>query len=140
MNNEEDGAVEIECLLGAAVGTDDVLNLVSVWVLKAQAAHAKPHPVSVLGTEAIHDGDRLALQLQHWINNDKHNNAHHNYLLEEMLSCQGIETTMREIYPLFSFPSPGSPFPLAFTFLYLPFSPLPPFPAPVLPPLRSKTR
>jgi len=52
-------------LLGTAVSTDDVLNFVSVWILEAQAAHAKPHPVTILGTEAIHNGHCLTLQLQH---------------------------------------------------------------------------
>jgi len=56
--------------------------------------------------------------------------------------CQGLETTMRETYPLhslslLSFPSPGSPFPPTFPFLP-PLSfpshsqPLPSFPFPSL--------
>jgi len=52
-------------LLCTAVGTDNVLNLIGVWILKAQAAHAEPHPVMVLGTKTIHYRNRLAFQLQH---------------------------------------------------------------------------
>ena len=49
--------------LGTAVGTDDVLNLIGVRILKTQAAHTKPHPVVIFGTESIHHGNGLAFQL-----------------------------------------------------------------------------
>jgi len=66
-NNEVDRATveQTVYLLCRAVGTDNVLDLVGVWILKAQAAHAKPHPVVILGTETIHHGNCLTLQLQH---------------------------------------------------------------------------
>jgi len=60
-----------ECLLGRTVRAYNVLNLISVWILKAEAAHTKPNPVTILGTEAIHYGHCLTLQLQNCITNNK---------------------------------------------------------------------
>ncbi len=50
--------------LGEAVGADDVLDLVRVRVLEAEAGRAQPHPLAVLGAEPVHDGHHLTLQLQ----------------------------------------------------------------------------
>ena len=52
-------------LLDQAVCAHDVLDVVSVRVLEAEATGTEPDPVLTLGLEAIHHRQHLALQLQH---------------------------------------------------------------------------
>lgn len=52
-------------ILDVSVGADDVLNLIRVRVLEGEAAGPDEHPLAVLGAEAIHHGQHLALQLHH---------------------------------------------------------------------------
>lgn len=55
----------VSCVLDIAVGADDVLYLVRVGVLEGEAAGANQHPLPVLGAEAVHDRQHLALELHH---------------------------------------------------------------------------
>ena len=53
-------------LLSGAICADDVLELVCVGVLEAEAAGAQPHVLArTLRTEAVHHRHHLTLHLQH---------------------------------------------------------------------------
>lgn len=53
-------------VLYGGVGADDVLDLVGVRVLEAEAVGAQPHVLAALGAKPVHHRHHLAFHLEHY--------------------------------------------------------------------------